>query len=82
MIRIKPVFIFRKGTATQLSWIVNSYERNGTSMQVSFSLFDANKQLLESGIETLDTTVVSQWNSSDAVVDNAILALLGLEKNI
>jgi hypothetical protein len=71
--------IFRKGIATQLSWSVSSYERNGSSVQVSWSLFNEDDEVIESDIITLGNEVVSDWSSSDSVIDDALLEKLGLQ---
>ena len=82
MINIQPKEIFRKGTATQLNWSIQSYERNATQVQVAWVLLNTNDTPIESGVETFGEEVISIWTENDEPIDNALLGALGLTKQI
>ena len=82
MIQIQSVLIFRKGTATQLNWSIQSYERNSNQVQVAWVLSNANDTPIESGVETFGEEVTSIWTENDEPIDNALLGALGLTKQI
>jgi len=82
MIQIQSVLISRKGTATQLNWSIQSYERNSTQVQVTWVLLNANNTPIESGVETFGEEVTSIWTENDEPIDNALLGALGLTKQI
>ena len=82
MIQIQSVLISRKGTATQLNWSIQSYERNSTQVQVAWVLLNANDTPIESGVETFGEEVTSIWTENDETIDNALLGALGLTKQI
>ena len=82
MINIQPKEIFRKGTATQLNWNIQSYERNATQVQVAWVLLNTNDTPIESGVETFGEEVISIWTENDEPIDNALLGALGLTKQI
>ena len=82
MIQIQSVLIFRKGTATQLNWSIQSYERNSTQVQVAWVLLNANDTPIESGAETFGEEVTSIWTENDEPIDNALLGALGLVKSV
>jgi hypothetical protein len=80
MIQIKSTRIFRKGIATQIEIAVSNYEPNGDSVALTWQLKDAAGVVLDNDTEVLGNDVVSQWNSNDDVLTNALLQKLGLEK--
>lgn len=82
MIQIQSFLIFRKGTATQLNWSIQSYERNSTQVQVAWVLLTSNDTPIESGVETFGEEVTSIWTENDEPIDNALLGALGLTKQI
>ena len=82
MIQIQSFLIFRKGTATQLNWSIQSYERNSAQVQVAWVLSNANNTPIESGVETFGEEVTSSWTENDEPIDNALLGALGLTKQI
>ena len=82
MIQIQSFLIFRKGTATQLNWSIQSYERNSNQVQVAWVLSNANDTPIESGVETFGEEVTSIWTENDEPIDNALLGALGLTKQI
>jgi hypothetical protein len=73
-IKIQPK-AFDNGTASQLDWSVTSYPRNGQMVQVGFTLLDD----LNNHVITFGNDVVSQWNSDDSVITNAVINKLQLQ---
>ena len=77
MIQIQSVLIFRKGTATQLNWSIQSYERNSTQVQVAYSL-TLNGQMVEEGIKTMNN-VIDNGTISLEDITNALVTVLTTE---
>lgn len=79
-LQIQPKEVFRKGTATQITWTVSSYERYGTSLQVAWTMSDETGKVIDSDIASFGNDLVSVWGVDDVVVDDALLLQLGLER--
>ncbi|MBA4196598.1 MAG: hypothetical protein C0459_03495 [Chitinophaga sp.] len=77
-IKIQPK-AFDNGTASQLDWSVTSYPRNGQMVQVGFTLLDDLNNHVKSDVITFGNDVVSQWNSDDSVITNAVINKLQLQ---
>ncbi len=77
-IQIQPKTIYGKGLATQLDWSVTSYPRNGTMVQVGYTLMDNNGHPIDDNVLTLGSDVVADWDDDDSVITNAIAELLNI----
>lgn len=81
-LNIKPKDYQEQGIAVALDWSISSYERNSDALQVSYQLLAEDNSIVKKGIETLEKNVVDNWGSDNTAIDDALIAIHNLEKEL